>query len=168
MTLLMGLEVIVWGLFEIINLLKCFFIHGMIGTLCGSFAKKQVVIFARFWISFGYFFLTAPDQANSLLELLMGVEPMTPSLPRRCSTTELQQQRFHEKAGDGDRTRTTSLEGWSSTIELHPQADSSGGLKKWPYKKNGGERRIRTFEGVANGFTVHPLWPLRYLSMLQS
>lgn len=24
-------------------------------------------------------------------------------------------------AGDGDRTRTTSLEGWGSTIELHPQ-----------------------------------------------
>jgi hypothetical protein len=23
-------------------------------------------------------------------------------------------------AGDGDRTRMTSLEGWSSTIELHP------------------------------------------------
>ena len=25
-------------------------------------------------------------------------------------------------AGDGDRTRTTSLEGWGSTIELHPRA----------------------------------------------
>src|SRR5690606_5255196 len=24
-------------------------------------------------------------------------------------------------AGDGNRTRTTSLEGWGSTIELHPQ-----------------------------------------------
>jgi hypothetical protein len=24
-------------------------------------------------------------------------------------------------AGDGDRTRTTSLEGWGSTIELHPR-----------------------------------------------
>ena len=26
-------------------------------------------------------------------ELLMGVEPMTSSLPRKCSTTELQQQK---------------------------------------------------------------------------
>src|SRR5690554_6714591 len=26
-------------------------------------------------------------------------------------------------AGDGNRTRTTSLEGWGSTIELHPHAD---------------------------------------------
>lgn len=26
------------------------------------------------------------------------------------------------RAGDGNRTHTTSLEGWSSTIELHPQS----------------------------------------------
>jgi hypothetical protein len=28
----------------------------------------------------------------------------------------------HRRAGDGNRTRTTSLEGSSSTIELHPRA----------------------------------------------
>src|SRR5688500_6474677 len=28
------------------------------------------------------------------------------------------------RAGDGNRTRTTSLEGWSSTIELHPRGAS--------------------------------------------
>lgn len=27
-------------------------------------------------------------------------------------------------------------------------------------RKFGGGRRIRTFEGAANGFTVRPLWPL--------
>ncbi len=27
-------------------------------------------------------------------------------------------------AGDGNRTHATSLEGWSSTIELHPQKQS--------------------------------------------
>ena len=26
------------------------------------------------------------------------------------------------RAGDGNRTRMASLEGWSSTIELHPRA----------------------------------------------
>ena len=26
-----------------------------------------------------------------------------------------------QRAGDGDRTRMASLEGWSSTIELHPR-----------------------------------------------
>jgi hypothetical protein len=29
-------------------------------------------------------------------------------------------------AGDGNRTRMTSLEGWSSTIELHPRDDTTG------------------------------------------
>ena len=28
-------------------------------------------------------------------------------------------------AGDENRTRTTSLEGWGSTIELHPQSTSA-------------------------------------------
>ncbi len=31
-------------------------------------------------------------------------------------------QRLHRRAGDGNRTRMTSLEGWDSTIELHPRA----------------------------------------------
>jgi hypothetical protein len=29
----------------------------------------------------------------------------------------------HGGAGDGNRTRTASLEGWDSTIELHPRPD---------------------------------------------
>ena len=28
-------------------------------------------------------------------------------------------------AGDGNRTHVTSLEGWGSTIELHPQGDEN-------------------------------------------
>ncbi len=34
--------------------------------------------------------------------------------------------RTGERAGDGDRTRIASLEGWSSTIELHPQSWITG------------------------------------------
>ncbi len=59
---------------------------------------------------------------------------MASSLPRRCSTTELQQRLWSDDrapgsttpcsrkagAGRGNRTLTTSLEGWSSTVELHP------------------------------------------------
>ena len=52
-----------------------------------------------------------------LSELLMGLEPMTSSLPRKCSTTELQQP---FRAGEGNRTLVFSLEGCCSTIELHP------------------------------------------------
>ena len=51
----------------------------------------------------------------------MGFEPMTSSLPRTRSTTELQQHKAkRNRAGEGNRTLTTSLEGWSSAIELHP------------------------------------------------
>ena len=54
-----------------------------------------------------------------LNKLLMGLEPMTSSLPRKCSTTELQQRQKRE-AGEGNRTLVFSLEGCCSTIELHP------------------------------------------------
>ena len=33
---------------------------------------------------------------------------------------DLRKRALTRGAGDGNRTRTTSLEGWSSTIELHP------------------------------------------------
>ena len=29
---------------------------------------------------------------------------------------------FFQRAGDGNRTHVSSLEGWCSTIELHPQS----------------------------------------------
>ncbi len=72
----------------------------------------------------------------------MGVEPMTPSLPRRCSTTELLQQ-----------TKQKRVMG----IEPTQLAWKARALPLSYTRKIGGERRIRTFEGVANGFTVHPL-----------
>ena len=40
---------------------------------------------------------------------------MFDSAVRACSEPS------HAGAGDGNRTRTASLEGWNSTIELHPQ-----------------------------------------------
>ena len=39
---------------------------------------------------------------------------------------ELQTQNIKHKAGDGNRTHVSSLEGWCSTIELHPQIYKSG------------------------------------------
>ena len=54
-----------------------------------------------------------------------GFEPPTHGLEGRCSiqlsyehTTVM--RIFHNKAGDGNRTHVSSLEGWCSTIELHP------------------------------------------------
>ena len=48
------------------------------------------------------------------------------------------------KAGRGNRTLVFSLEGYCSTIELHPQ---------WQQGRTG-ECRIRTCEGIAIRFTV--------------
>ncbi len=54
------------------------------------------------------------------MEPITGLEPVTSSLPRKCSTSELYGRNTFG-AGDGNRTHVISLEGWSSTIELHPQ-----------------------------------------------
>jgi hypothetical protein len=56
------------------------------------------------------------------------IELATSPLPRECSTTELHGQTDHHSvvvftyfgAGEGNRTLVVSLEGFCSTIELHP------------------------------------------------
>ena len=57
-------------------------------------------------------------------------------------------------AGDGNRTHTASLEGWNSTIELHPRAWPCGRRQPWrsqaapakaePQEKSGAVDEIRT------------------------
>ena len=49
-----------------------------------------------------------------------GLEPLTYCLEGSCSI-QLSYWRIYSGAGDGNRTRVSSLEGWCSTIELHPQ-----------------------------------------------
>ena len=52
---------------------------------------------------------------------LGGFEPPTHGLEVRCSI--LLSYRCLYGAGEGNRTLATSLEGWGSTTELHPQAN---------------------------------------------
>ena len=49
-----------------------------------------------------------------------GLEPLTYCLEGSCSIQLSYWRRIKNGAGDGNRTHATSLEGWSSTIELHP------------------------------------------------
>ena len=51
---------------------------------------------------------------------LKGVEPLAHGLEGRCSIL-LSYRRALFGAGEGNRTLATSLEGWGSTTELHPQ-----------------------------------------------
>src|SRR5882757_3930080 len=50
------------------------------------------------------------------------IERVTSPLPRECSTTEPHGPK--SGAGEGNRTLVVSLEGFCSTIELHPPAAS--------------------------------------------
>ena len=59
---------------------------------------------------------------------LKGVEPLTHSLEGCCSILLSYRHKTRcEKngAGDGNRTHAASLEGWNSTIELHPHFNST-------------------------------------------
>ena len=59
---------------------------------------------------------------HHIMARLKGLEPLTYCLEGSCSI-QLSYKRIIIKlagAGDGNRTHTTSLEGWDSTIELHP------------------------------------------------
>ena len=75
-----------------------------------------------------------------------GLEPLAYCLEGSCSIQLSYWRKVKPGASDGNRTHTTSLEGWGSTIELHPhfngelyitiklavrQADSFDSFKKF-------------------------------------
>ena len=85
----------------------------------------------------------------------------TSPLPRECSTPELHGQNFIRfGAGEGNRTLVISLEGFCSTIELHPplkvailQNITTDASRQ---SNDGGGRRIRTFEAFATDLQSAP------------
>lgn len=68
-----------------------------------------------------------------LLELLIGIEPMTSSLPWKRSTDWAIRA---YGADDGNRTRVVSLGSWNSAIELHPQKKQNAFSLAWTLYKH--------------------------------
>ena len=89
------------------------------------------------------------------MEPLSRIELLTPSLPRKCSTPELQRRRLFIWAEDGARTRHLKL----GRLPLYQMSYFREISLSPPFC---GGRRIRTSEGCANRFTVCPIWPLWY------
>src|SRR6185312_734365 len=61
-------------------------------------------------------------------------------------------------AGDGNRTHVASLEGWSSTIELHPPGFCLPSVRKRVPPGTGGGGRIRTYVDIRQ--QIYSLPPL--------
>jgi hypothetical protein len=122
---------------------------------------------------------------SKILVPMAGIGPATSPLPRECSTTEPHGHiqpgtpaANHRKntgkncsgAGEGNRTLVVSLEGFCSTIELHPRnlpprqpiIQTPAQLKKLRYfntaTKTGGGGRIRTIVLIRG--QIYSLLPL--------
>ena len=61
------------------------------------------------------------NSGHAVLETAALPTELYPYLCRFDSAVRACSEPSHAGAGDGNRTRTASLEGWNSTIELHPQ-----------------------------------------------
>ena len=85
-----------------------------------------------------------------------GLEPPTYCLEGSCSI-QLSYWRISNGAGDGNRTRVSSLEGWCSTIELHPRKPLperfSFDILTWF------SRFVKTFFSVSSAFRYIAYFP---------
>ena len=92
----------------------------------------------------------------------MGIEPMTSSLPRKCSTSELHRLDAEKKrAGDETRTRDPNLGRVMlyqlSYSRVHPDKPDT------LFFLSVGRGGFEPPKSYDNRFTVCPSWPLWYL-----
>src|SRR5439155_5125641 len=70
-----------------------------------------------------------------------GFEPATARPPAGCATRLRHSPLLYFRAGDGNRTRPRSLEGFCAATTLRPQALREGYLSRWPPRRRGGAFR---------------------------
>ena len=95
-----------------------------------------------------------------------GLEPLTYCLEGSCSiqlsygliTSKLFALK---KAGDGNRTHVSSLEGWCSTIELHPQIHIPGQFSYTILAQESDSVKVKSREFREFFYKLH-LQPLRH------
>ena len=75
-------------------------------------------------------------------EPLIGFEPMTPSLPWKCSTAELQGQSYVSGRRDSN-SRPSAWKADALPTELLPPSPPEGGLEKWWGKDSNLRRQCR-------------------------
>src|SRR4051812_5554059 len=86
---------------------------------------------------------------------MMWIEHMTSPLPRECSTTELHGRILGSHpvrgAGEGNRTLVISLEGFCSTIELHPPSNRSSAVHFPAYLPPFAQSTVRRPDSLGGG-----------------
>ena len=98
------------------------------------------------------------------LEPIVGFEPTTFALQKRCSTTEL-----YRRSATGEKqlrhlstVALAKVDHWAKVAFRFTQVKPSSLHRA---KRDGAGSRIRTYEGEAAWFTVRCSWPLCYPSM---
>ena len=88
------------------------------------FGKVQILVFAKRFSPFCFFeshFISRKQKRKNRTILRLFDIKKRPKLG--CLIFEFQiSTSIHSGAGEGNRTLVSSLEGWCSTIELHPRA----------------------------------------------
>src|SRR6201999_2221415 len=97
---------------------------------------------------------TDPQQTEKAGESVAARPERSPAGHRRTPWSYSSSGGTSLRAGDGNRTRMTSLEGWSSTIELRPQQPPNHRLTPVAYRLPRHRRESRAPRGGPSGIVA--------------